>query len=86
MTSLPQLFHFLAIKSLLVTLLASTLSPTSLSSQDIYSQMFTGPTPSPVSLLQVERERDISFAESLKTFFVFKITSTVHLLCARHCA
>lgn len=42
--------------------------PTFLVSQDIYSQIFTGPTPSPVSLLRGEggRERDISFAEKLK--------------------
>lgn len=38
---------------------ASVLIPAFLLTQDIYSQMFTGPTPSPVSLLQVGRERDI---------------------------
>lgn len=69
-------------------LLASVLSPTSLSSQDIYSQIFTGPTPSPVSLLQEGRERHISFAEKLENpgFFVFKAISTEGWLCSRHCA
>ena len=46
-------------KSLVVMLLLSVLTPTFLLSQDIYLQMFTGPTPSPVSLLQGGRERDI---------------------------
>lgn len=37
--------------------IASISTPTFLLSQDIYSQMFTGPTPSPVSLLRGERKR-----------------------------
>lgn len=84
--SLTQPVHFLVIKSLLMMPLASTLSPTFLSSQGIYSQMFTGPTPSPVSLLHVG-EKD-TFAETLKStgFFVFRVISTEHLLGARHCA
>lgn len=88
MVSLPQLAHSLFTKSLLGMLLASVLPPTFLSSQDIYSQMFTGPTPSPVSLLQKERERHISFAEKLESpgFFIFKAISTEGLLCARYCA
>lgn len=72
MMSLTQPVHFLVIKSLLVMPLASTLSPTFLSSQGIYSQMFTGPTPSPVSLLHVGEKE--TFAETLKSpgIFVFR--------------
>lgn len=81
-----QLVHFLVIKFLLVMLLASNWSPTFLLSQDIYSQMFTDPTPSPMSLLQVGEKE--TFAEMLRSsdFFGFRVISTEHLLCARHCA
>lgn len=82
--SLTQLVHFRVIKSLLVMLLASTLSPTFLSSQDIYSQMFTDPTPSPMSLLQVGEKE--TFAEMLRSlgFFGLKVISIECLLCTRH--
>ena len=75
MISLPLLVHYLFTKN---DAASFCLSPTFLSSQDIYSQIFTGPTPSPVSLLQEGRERHISFAEKLENpgFFVFKAIST----------
>lgn len=67
--------------------IASLLTPTSLLSRDIYSQMFTGPTPSPVSLVKGGRgrERDISFAEKWKGpgLNVFVANSTQSLLHAR---